>query len=77
MNFTLTRVHRRHGETVLDFLLRSPHIRRCVQELKFGAPAGEFAWHHAEEKKMQELLPLLTSLRKIEYYLHVLLTSNY
>ena len=68
MNFTLTHVQRRHGETVLGFLLRNPHIRRCIQKIRFCHFAGEHARQEVEEKKLQEVLPLLISLREIKYY---------
>jgi hypothetical protein len=72
MDFTLTHVQRRYGETVLDFLLRNAHIRHCIHDIRFCAFAEKHARQEVEEKKLQEVLPLLTSLRRIEYYLHLL-----
>ena len=67
MKFTWNLVQRRQGETVLDFLLRNPHIRRCVRTIRFCAVAEQYSSQLLDFEKLREVLPLLTSLQEIQY----------
>jgi hypothetical protein len=66
VDINLTNAPRRHGETLLDFLLHSPHIRECVHGVRFHAVDGETASQDVEYQKLSEVLPLLPNLRQIE-----------
>jgi hypothetical protein len=66
ININLTTAPRRRGETLLDFLLHSPHIRDCVHAMRFHAVDGETASQDVEFQKLSEVLPLLPNLRQIE-----------
>ena len=67
INLTFTTNFRRHGKTILDYLLANPSLSRHVREVNIRKPVGAVTADLYEVAKLDRLSSQLQSLHTIKY----------
>ena len=67
INLSFTTTFRKHGNTILDYLLASPTLSKHVHDINIRSPVGGVTADPCEVSKFYRLLSQLQSLRTIKY----------